>query len=139
VPDVFPFSGPEEALDDRVEEPTHLSYQFFPQFHSLLLWRIRVREERQRGTGSALIASQLTFWQQLGVTAIAVKAHGMSEGFYAKLGFRRAAALPECPGHDGKFLTLMRLDLTDSSQNAAFRKALSKTPPLRDPAFGLPR
>jgi len=38
VPDVLPFSGPEEALDDRVEEPTHLSYQFFPQFHSLLLW-----------------------------------------------------------------------------------------------------
>lgn len=129
TPDIFPFCGPEDAVNRDIAEPSHLCYQFFPAFHSLLIHRIKISEEKRSGLGTALIASQYPFWQQMGVTALAVKAHGLSEGFYQRLGFARAAALPECPGHDGTILTLMRLDLTDPGQKAAFHQALDRHPP----------
>lgn len=129
TPDIFPFCGPADAVNRDIAEPSHLCYQFFPALNSLIIHRIKISEEKQSGLGTALIASQYPFWEKMGVTAIAVKAHGLSEGFYRKLGFERVAAMPECPGHDGTILTLMRLDLTNPAQKDIFQQALDKHRP----------
>jgi len=127
TPDIFPFCGPALAIDRDKPEPTHLCYELRPDLHSAIIHRIKVTGERGKGIGTALMASQYPFWRQMGVQALAVHAHGMSEGFYAKLGFRRMNRLPEFDV-DATVLTMMRLDLTDPVQKNQFENALQRHP-----------
>lgn len=127
TPDIHPFCGPVYAIDRDKPEPTHLCYELRPDLHSAIIHRIKVAGERGLGIGTALMASQYPLWQKLDVQALAVHAHEMSEGFYAKLGFRRMNRLPEFDV-DATVLTMLRLDLTDPAQKAQFESAIQRHP-----------
>ena len=77
-PDIFPFCSPDRAIDNRQEEPTHLSYELRPDLHSAIIHRIKVAGERGMGIGTAMMASQYPFWQQMGVQSLVLQAHEMS-------------------------------------------------------------
>lgn len=127
--DLYPYCTPERANNMQEPEPTHLAYRFLPAMQSIVIGRI-YSHDRRAGIGSAMIASQMPFWQHLGIKAIALTAHDASEGFYRKLGFERVARLAELPHSDGSFSTLMRLDLENPSQKTIFDHAMKKTKPL---------
>ena len=127
-PDIYPFCTPEQAADHDGPEPTHLCYEILPVHSSVIIHRIKVAGDTGKGTGTAMIASQYPFWRAMGVERLCVKAHGMSEGFYRTLGFQRATALPEAPGHDGRILTLMDLDLRKPGQAGRLARAMAKHP-----------
>lgn len=105
------------------EEP-RLSYQFFPEHHSVLIRRIHSGPVKRSGLGTAMIASQYPFWARMDVTSVAVPAHGISEGFYRKLGFETVPSLQEYP--DWIFIPMV-LNLRDSAQKEVFEHALQKT------------
>lgn len=118
---IHPFAGHYEPL---------LSFQFHAAHSSVIIRRIHAGEQKHIGLGSALIASQLPFWQQMGVQEIGLLAHGMSEGFYKKLGFARVHRLPEYSWPRQSVALPMRLDLRHTTQRKMFENALAKAPPL---------
>ena len=127
--DIYPFCGPEEALKDHGPEPTHYAYRLYPAHQSAYITRIKA-EQARRGAGSAMMASQYPFMQEMGVRFLSVITHAMGEGFYHKLGFVPVTRLPEKPAYDNVMCHLMRLDLQNPQQRARFEAALAKTKPL---------
>ena len=139
VIDVYPFCGPGPAdATQCTEEPSHLSYQLFPEFRSALIWRIKgyrhfdsadPAKQQHSGVGAALFASQYPFWQQMGVESLAVS-WTSSRGFYQKLGFETVDHLSELPERKAPGYNLMRLDLTNPEQKARFLHTIGKARPL---------
>ena len=136
VIDVYPFCGPGPAdATESTEEPTHLSYQFFPAYKSALIWRIKgfrhdcsdySRRVHSTGIGAALIASQYPFWQKMGIESLAVS-QTSSRGFYERLGFVPVNHLPELPKRDPETYSLMRLDFNNPGQKACFLSTIEKS------------
>lgn len=106
-----------------------LSAQFFPEYDSVIIRRIQAGSSQRHGLGSAMLRSQYPFWQRMGVTSIALRTHGLAEGFYTKLGFTRVDHLPEYD-ETRALCTMMRLDLTRPDLRAHWSQALAKAPPL---------
>lgn len=139
VIDVYPFCGPGPADGTTcTEEPSHLSYQLFPQLRSALIWRIKgyrhgdsdnQTSRPSSGIGAALLASQYPFWREMGVESLAVS-WTSSRGFYEKMGFAPVEHLPELPSRRPPFYSLMRLDFNNPVQNALFQHAIAKARPL---------
>lgn len=127
--DIYPYCGPEEALNDFGPERTHMAYRLYPQHGSAVITRIKAEASRH-GLGSAMIASQYPFLQARGVRYLSVVTHESAQGFYDKLGFAPVDHLPEKPTIDGKMFTLMRLDLQDYAQRSRFESALARVKPL---------
>ena len=139
VVDVYPFCGPGPADGTTsTEEPSHLSYQLFPEFRSALIWRIKgfrhydsdnPDNQAHSGVGAALFASQYPFWQKMGVESLAVS-WTSSRGFYEKLGFEPVNHLPELPERNPGYHNLMRLDFNNPAQKARFLDTIGKSRPL---------
>lgn len=139
VVDVYPFCGPGPADGTEcTEEPSHLSYQLFPEFRSALIWRIkgyrhydsdRPANNARSGVGAAMIASQYPFWQKMGVESLAVS-WTSSRGFYEKIGFETVDHLPELPQRQPPDYNLMRLDFNNPVQKSRFLKAIEKARPF---------
>ncbi len=115
---------------DGQDEPK-LSYQFFSAHNAVVIRRIHAGEHPHQRLGSALIASQLPFWQSMGARYIDLLCSGPAEDFYRKLGFARVHMIPEYQWNRQSLLFPMRLDLEDSAQKDTLARALAKAPPLR--------
>ncbi|QQG36873.1 MAG: hypothetical protein HYS17_03625 [Micavibrio aeruginosavorus] len=139
IVDVYPFCGPGPADGTTcTEEPSHLSYQLFPEHRSALIWRVKGYRHydsdnpdnpSRSGIGAALFASQYPFWQKMGVESLAVS-WTSSRGFYERLGFDPVDHLPELPQRDPDNYNLMRLDFTNPEQKTRFLHAIGKSRPL---------
>lgn len=125
---IHPYAGQDEPK---------LSYQFHPDYQSVIIRRIHAGDKARKGLGTAMIASQLPLWRALGAAQIGVLAHGGSAGFYEKLGFAPVHMLPEYPWSQQCLLTPMRLDLQNPTQDEVLTRACAKVRPLTDPAFRL--
>lgn len=139
VADVYPFCGPGPAdATECTEEPSHLSYQLFPEHRSAVIWRIKgyrhydsdnPANPARSGIGAALFASQYPFWQKMGVESLAVS-WTSSRGFYEKMGFEPVSHLPEMPERTDTHYNLMRLDFNNPAQKARFLHTIGAARPL---------
>ena len=121
---IRPHGQPGDSGDEAM-----LSYQLFPEHDSVIIRRIDAGPLKRAGLGSAMIRSQLPFWERMGAHSIGLRTHGLAEGFYLRLGFTRVDDLPEYQGRS--IITMMRLDLHHPEQRACLERALAKAPALR--------
>jgi len=124
---VRPFAGKDEPL---------LSYEIHSEHQAAYVRRVHAGEEKRADIGSRLFLSQLPLWAELGVRHIDLLAHGLSRGFYEKLGFAVVESIPEKLDNIG--MIPMRLDLGNPAQARVFFAAMEKALKQEMPKLALP-